>query len=358
MHTFLAHSASPTIEPFHKEALTDVEWEALAVLYNHERLEIDPELVPLDGAELRRRLLPSENFYREQHWWVWNAERTEVMARGELGYLVDMQTNQHLADFRMMVAPAYRRRGLGRTLLRPIVEAAAQIGRQTLTVHTTSAVPAGMAFVQRLGAQPGLQMVTNDLQMAELDSALLYRWIAQAQERASDYEIIFLEGTYTPDMLPAMAEMLQLMNTAPREDMPFEDIHWTPEQLSEIDASLEHGGIVRWTVVARQRASGRLVGYSSVYWSAFQPFLLNQGDTAVHPDHRGRGLGRWLKAAMLQRIRQERPEVRRVRTGNAGSNAPMLQINRELGFRPSMSDTLWHVPLEKVQAYLAPAERL
>lgn len=343
------------IETFHKEQLSDAEWNALANLYNQERLEIDPELRPMDGAELRRRLSTSEDFYHEEHWWVWNAERSEVIARAEVGYLVNMPTNQHLANFEIMVAPAYRQRGLGRALLRPVVATLAQAGRHTLSVHTTSVVPAGIAFVERLGAQAGLQMVTNDLQMAALDVKLLQSWIDRAQERAADYDLLFLDGAYPPALLPAMAEMFQLMNTAPRENMPFEDIHWTPEQLSQMDANLKQAGVIRWSVVARQRATGRLVGYSSVFWSAFQPFLLNQGDTAVHPDHRGKGLGRWLKAAMLQRVRQERPEVRRVRTGNAGSNAPMLQINHELGFRPFMSNTLWHLPLEKAQAYLAAA---
>jgi GNAT superfamily N-acetyltransferase len=59
-----------------------------------------------------------------------------------------------------------------------------------------------------------------------------------------------------------------------------------------------------------------------------------QGGTAVDPTHRNKGLGRWLKAAMLQRLLDERPEVANVDTWNAGSNEPMLAINVALGFRP------------------------
>jgi hypothetical protein len=44
--------------------------------------------------------------------------------------------------------------------------------------------------------------------------------------------------------------------------------------------------------------------------------------------------------------------VKRVRTGNADSNAEMLRINEELGFKPYQSQTFWQVETDKVLAYL------
>jgi hypothetical protein len=66
------------------------------------------------------------------------------------------------------------------------------------------------------------------------------------------------------------------------------------------------------------------------------------------------GLGRWLKAAMLERIFEELPQACYVRTGNANSNAPMLRINHELGFRHYISLTFWQMDLPSVRAYLLP----
>ena len=73
------------------------------------------------------------------------------------------------------------------------------------------------------------------------------------------------------------------------------------------------------------------------------------------PEYRNHGLGRWLKAAMLAKVARERPLVRWVRTDNATTNAPMLKINEELGFRPYRGESVWQVDLEQVRAYLAQA---
>jgi len=74
--------------------------------------------------------------------------------------------------------------------------------------------------------------------------------------------------------------------------------------------------------------------------------------TGVFPEYRNKGLGRWLKAAMLEKVLKERPEVKYVRTGNADVNAAMLKINTELGFQPYMADALWQVEIDRVLTYL------
>jgi hypothetical protein len=49
----------------------------------------------------------------------------------------------------------------------------------------------------------------------------------------------------------------------------------------------------------------------------------------------------WIKADMLCRLRAERPDMTEVITGNAASNAHMLQINTRLGFRPYRAGAEW-----------------
>jgi RimJ/RimL family protein N-acetyltransferase len=89
-----------------------------------------------------------------------------------------------------------------------------------------------------------------------------------------------------------------------------------------------------WTLVAREDATGELAGYTALFFPKHRPWQAQQGDTGVDPAHRNKGLGRWLKAANLLRLLDERPEAQVVDTDNADSNEPMLNINMALGFRP------------------------
>jgi GNAT superfamily N-acetyltransferase len=53
--------------------------------------------------------------------------------------------------------------------------------------------------------------------------------------------------------------------------------------------------------------------------------------TGTHPDFRGRGLATLVKRATIEWARGR--GIREIWTGNDGENAPMLAINRKLGYR-------------------------
>jgi len=56
---------------------------------------------------------------------------------------------------------------------------------------------------------------------------------------------------------------------------------------------------------------------------------------AVLPEHRGRGLARWMKAASIRRARERHPDLAGLLTDTADSNAPMLAVNASLGYVPT-----------------------
>ena len=62
----------------------------------------------------------------------------------------------------------------------------------------------------------------------------------------------------------------------------------------------------------------------------------------------GAGLGKWLKAEMARRMTTERPELARIRTENASANAPMLAINRAMGFGLHHTNTIWQIPSDQL----------
>jgi hypothetical protein len=82
----------------------------------------------------------------------------------------------------------------------------------------------------------------------------------------------------------------------------------------------------------------------------WDPATVLQQNTGIEPSHRGLGLAKWVKAAMLERIRHQRLEAVRVRTDNAFSNAPMLAINDALGLRVISTRTEWQADVTDLQS--------
>ncbi|HUU87839.1 MAG TPA: GNAT family N-acetyltransferase, partial [Candidatus Glassbacteria bacterium] len=80
---------------------------------------------------------------------------------------------------------------------------------------------------------------------------------------------------------------------------------------------------------------GKVSGLTEIRFTHVNtPIIIEQALTGVRSNYRGRGLGKWLKAAMLVFIRENFHEAKYFITGNADHNAPMLSINNRLGFKP------------------------
>lgn len=336
------------IKVFDPQKASESEFAAWNAFDNRIQAEMWPEDPPIALEETIRDLRSIPPF-REAHFWaVWSANK--IVATGEVD-INRTEHNQHLAWFDITVLPEMRRQGLAKRLLALIAGVARKENRRLLMASTDSAIPAGEAFMKRLGARLGMVSGTNQLNLADLNRDLLRQW----QERApkADFELGLWEGPYPEKDIGSVIAMLEVMNTAPRDDLEVEDWHWTVEELRQQEASLAQRKIERWTMYARDVKTGQLAGYTEVFWSPFEPETLYQGDTGVFPQYRNHGLGRWLKAAMLEKVLRDRPQVKRIRTGNANSNAPMLKINYELGFKPYKSWTTWQVELDRVLEYLA-----
>ena len=344
-------AAAPEIVPFDFADATDAEYEALNKHFNRAKAETLPDDPPTPLFETVGQMKNVPAFVGAYAWAGWNPDRSEMVASGVIQWM-KVEENRHMAQFDLSVDKDYRRQGLGRALLRQVVQTAQSENRRLLMTDTNARVPAGEAFLRRLGAERGLEMHTNQLTLAELDLALIERWQAEGAKRAAGFTLGFWDGAYPDDHLDAVAELLDVMNTAPHDGLELDDIHLTPEQLRQTEQMEAAMGSRRWTVYAAETATGRLAGFTEATWKPSRPEVVSQGMTGVLPQFRGLGLGRWLKAVMLARILQDRPEAKFVRTGNADSNAAMLGINHALGFTPYLSRCVWQVDTEKALAYL------
>ena len=342
---------SPTIRPFDFRNADEREYALLNDFYDRMHAEQEPDDPPRTHEQRVRNWRSRPAFIESFSWMITDAAGAATVAVASVGWLRTGE-NQHAAEFEIEVLPEQRRRGLGRHLLGLITETSERASRRLLIGSTTDRVPAGAAFMERLGAHKGLESHTNQLKLTELNREAIHRWLEEARALAPEFQLGFWTGAFPEEELAAIADLQTVMNQAPRGAIELEDMRPTPQQIREGEQSLATTGTERWTAYARERATGAFAGYSAVFWNPERPWLLQQGDTGVFPQYRNRGLGRWLKAAMLQRILQERPEVQVIRTNNADSNVPMLRINTELGFRPYLARAVWQVETARVRGYL------
>jgi GNAT superfamily N-acetyltransferase len=282
---------------------------------------------------------------------LWARADDELVARGGVQW-TKTDENKHMLFAGISVLPEFRRRGIGKAMLRLILGMADQQDRTLVVTTTSDRVPAGEAFARRVGAEPAMPMHTNRLVLANVDRNLLSKWIDEAATRASGYSLIAVDGAYPDDLIEPIVDVAHVMNDAPRDDLQMEDQKMTVEQMKQVDEMLLAQEVERWSLFVRHDASGDLVGLTAVYWDSDQPETVGQGDTGVRPEHRGHALGKWLKATMLRRILSERPGVKDVRTGNADSNDAMLGINRELGFEPYIAIVNWQATTDRIREYV------
>lgn len=282
-----------------------------------------------------------------------------IVARDDAGRIVgsadvtvqDMDGSRHVAHVGIGVLPGHRRAGTGRALLGAALEVAGRFGRDLLMGATRGTVPAGEAFARRIGAELGQVMIENRLDLRAVDRDLARSWVEAGPARAPGYHLEFVKGA-TPDrLIPNVIAALQILNTAPRDDLQLGDFTITPQRLKEEEQAAAAAGVERWAYYAVEDASGDFAGLTDIVVNSAVPERLHVGSTGVEPAHRGHALGKWLKGAMTLKILDELPAARWLVTGNAMSNDPMLSINRQLGFHASATVKVWQVSTERARAY-------
>lgn len=331
-----------SIEQVARERLEDGH---LRAVYELQR-EIALEAAPEDGFfDYESYALPVR---REPRDWIstYSLARSggRVVGSARTGWR-EVPENRHLAAVHLLVTAPARRQGVGRRLLADAAGIAEAAGRSLLMGDTTGRLPFAGEFCRAVGAELGMVEHENRLELSRVDRELVRSWL----EPRPGYDLLLVEGAIPAELHLEFARVLDVMNDAPRGTLRADDEHEKPGQTAAFEAMVVGGGSHLRTVLARHAGSGGLAGFTRVSWHPSMPSVVWQWGTAVERDHRGHGLGRWMKATMLDRILRERPDARRIATTNATTNRWMLAINQELGFEPVSTQLHWQVEAAAVR---------
>jgi GNAT superfamily N-acetyltransferase len=271
-----------------------------------------------------------------RHWVAWDGGT----ALGTAGSYAHATQNLENAELWVWVDPEARGRGVARDLWTPMFDHLEADGRVRIDTFILVDRPEE-ALAERAGLRRVYTERLSRAVMVEVDRGLLEEWVAKAHERAAGYSLLRLDNPIPEEYVERFCTVTNLMHTAPKEDAVEEDVFTTPEDWAEWERSFEIRGVDFHALVAVEDATGHWAGYTAIGRESSMPWGLEQWDTAVDPDHRNKGLGRWLKAALFLEIAERYPEAQWIDTWNADSNEAMLNINIAMGFRPYWTGSSW-----------------
>ncbi|WP_034353150.1 GNAT family N-acetyltransferase [Deinococcus phoenicis] len=220
----------------------------------------------------------------------------------------------------VLVHPEARGRGLGRALWAEVEQAAREAGAAGLAADVADTEPDSLAWAERRGLRPHAHRFASELDLTTFDETPHREALARAAAQGVTFtDLGGADAATLEQYLNFFAD--RLTETPDLAGHP----RWPPKQVREI-LHLDHDPRPDWLVLAVGPDGGWLGTTALV---AYQLMAYNEL-TAVHPQARGQGLALPLKLHAIRRAREA--GLTAMRTNNHSRNAPMLAVNRRLGF--------------------------
>ena len=258
---------------------------------------------------------------------VWTAHAgDELVGKGIVGQPAD--ENDHMSIIDMQVAPTHRRRGVGSALLREMMPTIAAPGRTLATSWSVVEDTPGAFWAEKLGGRVTTRVVVQAVDLATVDRTL---WEIPAP---AGYRPVAWKNAAPDDLVESFAKARTAIEEADLDDWSYQVPAWTAERVRQAEAELRARNAEQRIVAVLHESSGDVVGLTELVLYSPEATLGFQYDTAVLPEHRGHGLGAFMKAQQLLGIAAERPTVQRVGTSTNASNESSLRMNRRVGYHP------------------------
>jgi GNAT superfamily N-acetyltransferase len=228
----------------------------------------------------------------------------------------------------IMLGGAERRRGVGTRLLEAAVDAAKAERRRSVIAQTVQGSPADL-FLPARGFRQVLTLIHARLASADVDRAGIDTLVELPHP---GYRLTEWEGTVPDAPAQSFAHSRRAMDDMPMEGPDFGRVVWGVERVVAATEAVARRGELLHAVAAVDASDGSAAGFSELVVPGDGSGDGQHYGTAILPEHRARGLARWMKAASIRHALQRQPELAGLRTDTAESNVPMLAVDNALGY--------------------------
>ncbi|MCG3219174.1 MAG: GNAT family N-acetyltransferase [Candidatus Heimdallarchaeota archaeon] len=331
---------------------TEENWEDYFIIQEQVFKETYPADDPLPSRiSTKNQLLNVMDTYDYYTWLIFDDER--VIAQVKLVHTNEKSSNyeqsKHIIQTKFEVHKDHRNNGIGTAILKEVILKAKELGKTVLQTYVY--LQSSTEFIERkTGAKPAKVGDENRVYFKDVDWDLMKQWVDEGKERAKGVSIEIRKQV--PDnLIEEFCECYtETLAQEPSGELE-ETFVLTPEIQRKYEKQFAENGQIIENAIAIE-SDGRISGLTEIFYDTNTTHVASQALTGVLEKYRGRGLGKWLKGVLILHMRDNYPEIKFVRAGNAGNNKPMLSINHRMGFKCIFNRVDYNMQIDEISKHL------
>jgi len=231
--------------------------------------------------------------------------------------------------------------------LEQMVEKWSKIGKTIFITETESEL--ANTFNTGIGSKKVMVITESKVQIEELEDNLLKEWIKEGKDSNKTSIIKIFENYIPKEYIEEFAKTFtEVENDEPRGEQERGDEIFTVEYFRNQEVTAKKTGVTILTCCALEE-DGHISAFTKVKIIPGKEKKIEQGLTGVLKRYRGKKLGKWVKATMIEYLMKNYPETKEIITGNADTNKAMLHINNALGFKKDKEINVYQITLQELQ---------
>lgn len=209
--------------------------------------------------------------------------------------------------------------------------------------------PELIQFIRSLGARQSNTGHWFRLDPRQVNASLIREW-AQAVDPEQMYLTLKCVDLVPEELMEETARASnEMINDMVREDS--RPLHMSAEALRAAQQNFRRNKSIPVHLLLSDKEQ-RIIGMSLLVMSEGAKGVADQRVTGISREWRRKGLAKWLKAKMIEKVQSEFPLIEEIRTECFSVNLPMININKALGYQLYRIDQDQLLTPENLESFL------